>query len=218
MSVFVRHRYFKKISNQGFAYLSLLIFMAILALTVSSLIQVTSLINRRSAEDALLIIGAEYSNALYSYSQYSPPGVEDEPLTLQELLRDTRKPDRVKRHLRQVFPDPVTGSLDWGLVTDPETKRIQGVYSLSENRPIKIGNFSEAYKSFANKLYLRDWIFTAEIGRSIEAGEDAFKSNNNLNNKKFIDPSTLNDPLKKGSSEETPKRNDGLISPNELIK
>jgi hypothetical protein len=175
--------------------------------------------NRRSAEDALLTIGSEYANALNSYSQNSPAGADDEPLSLQELLRDTRNPGAVKRHLRQIFPDPITGSPNWGLVTDPDTKRIQGVFSESETKPVKVGNFSEAFKGFDNKLYLREWVFTAEIGRSIDAGEDAIKSNNNLNkNKKFIDPSTLFDPLKKSPTVDTPQRQDGFISPNELTK
>jgi len=211
--------YINKKSHQGFAYLSLLIFIAILGLTASALVQVTSLMNRRSAEDALLTIGSEYANALNSYSQNSPAGADDEPLSLQELLRDTRNPGAVKRHLRQIFPDPITGSPNWGLVTDPDTKRIQGVFSESETKPVKVGNFSEAFKGFDNKLYLREWVFTAEIGRSIDAGEDAIKSNNNLNkNKKFIDPSTLFDPLKKSPTVDTPQRQDGFISPNELTK
>ena len=174
--------------------------------------------NRRSAEDALLTIGSEYAKALNSYSQNSPSGADDEPLNLQELLRDMRNPSAVKRHLRQIFPDPITGSSNWGLVTDPETKRIQGVFSQSENKAVKVGNFSEAYKNFDNKLYLREWVFTAEIGRSIDAGEDTIKSNNNIDrSKKFIDPSTLFDPLKKSPSVDTPQRKDGFISPNELI-
>ncbi|MEI6791521.1 MAG: hypothetical protein WCK42_10105, partial [Myxococcaceae bacterium] len=94
--------------------------------------------NRRSAEDALLTIGSEYANALKSYSQNSPAGADDEPLSLQELLRDTRNPAAVKRHLRQIYPDPITGSPNWGLVTDPDTKRIQGVFSQSETKPLKV--------------------------------------------------------------------------------
>lgn len=207
-----------KKSQQGFAYLSLLIFIAILGLTTSASVQVTSLMNRRSAEDALLTIGSEYANALNSYSQYSPAGADDEPLSLQELLRDTRNPRAVMRHLRQIYPDPITGSPNWGLITDPDTKRIQGIFSQSETKPVKVGNFSEAFKEFNNKLHLREWVFTAEIGRSIEAGDDSYKSNQNINkNKKFIDPSTLFDPLKKSPSVETPQRKDGFISPNELI-
>jgi type II secretory pathway pseudopilin PulG len=207
-----------KKSQQGFAYLSLLIFIAILGLTTSALVQVTSLMNRRSAEDALLTIGSEYANALNSYSQNSPAGADDEPLSLEELLRDTRNPRAVMRHLRQIYPDPITGSPSWGLVTDPDTKRIQGVFSQSETKPIKVGNFSEAYQGFNNKLQLREWVFTAEIGRSIEAGEDLYKSNKKINTKsKYIDPSTLYVPPKNIPSEDAPRRNDGRISPSELL-
>jgi type II secretory pathway pseudopilin PulG len=204
-------------SQQGFAYLSLLIFIAILGLTTSASVQVTSLMNRRSAEDALLTIGSEYANALNSYSQNSPPGADDEPLSLQELLRDTRNPPAVMRHLRQIYPDPITGSPSWGLVTDPDTKRIQGVFSQSEAKPVKVGNFSQAYQSFGNKLQLREWVFTAEIGRSIEAGEDLYKSSKNIKTKsKYIDPSSLYEPPKSVPVEQAPPRRDGLMSPSEL--
>ena len=206
-----------KKSQQGFAYLSLLIFIAILGLTTSASVQVTSLMNRRSAEDALLTIGSEYANALNSYSQNSPAGADDEPLSLEELLRDTRNPRAVMRHLRQIYPDPITGNSSWGLVTDPDTKRIQGVFSQSETKPVKVGNFSEAFNSFNNKKHLKEWVFTAEIGRSIDAGDNAIQSNNLTKNKKFIDPSTLFDPLKKSPIVDTPQRKDGFISPNELI-
>jgi hypothetical protein len=208
-----------KKSQQGFAYLSLLIFIAIVGFTASALVQVTSLMNRRSAEDALLTIGSEYANALNSYSQNSPAGVDDEPLSLQELLRDTRNPGAVKRHLRQIYPDPITGSPNWGLVTDPDTKRIKGVFSQSETKPVKVGNFSQAFQDFDNKLKIQEWVFTAEIGRSIDAGADALKSNKNLDrNKKFIDPSTLYDPLKeKNPREEAPQSQDGrFMSPSDL--
>ena len=208
-----------KKSQEGFAYLSLLIFIAILGLTVSALAQVTSLMNRRAAEDALLTIGSEYANALNSYSQNSPAGADDEPLSLQELLRDTRNPGVVKRHLRQIYPDPITGSPNWGLVTDPETKRIQGIFSQSETKPVKVGNFSEAFQSFDSKLKLREWVFTAEIGRSIEAGADLLKINKNINNnKKFIDPSSIFDPLKeKAPREEVPQNQDSkFMSPSDL--
>jgi len=211
--------YTTKKSQQGFAYLSLLIFIAILGLTTSALVQVTSLMNRRSAEDALLTIGSEYANALKSYSQNSPAGADDEPLSLQELLRDTRNPAAVKRHLRQIYPDPITGSPNWGLVTDPDTKRIQGVFSQSETKPLKVSNFSEAFQGFDNKLKIREWVFTAEIGQSIDSGADLLKINKNINNnKKFIDPSTIYDPLKeKIPREEAPQSKDGLfVSPSVL--
>jgi len=219
VSCAVKPFYAQKKEQLGFAYLSLLIFISILGMTVASVVQVTALVNRRAAEEALLVVGGEYANALFSYSLFSPPGAPDEPLSLQELLRDTRKPGEVKRHLRQLYPDPVTGGKEWGVVADPETNRIQGVFSQSESRPVKLSNFPEAYASFANKTRLREWVFTPEIGRSIESGGDTSRNGkNNDKNKKFIDPSTLFDPTKKNSVEESPKRNDGFISPNELQK
>jgi len=82
-----------------------------------------------------------------------------------------------------------------------------------------VGNFSQAFQDFDNKLKIQEWVFTAEIGRSIDAGADALKSNKNLDrNKKFIDPSTLYDPLKeKNPREEAPQSQDGrFMSPSDL--
>jgi hypothetical protein len=211
----------KKKSIGGFAYLSLLLFIALLGFVCASAVQVGGLVHRRSVEEALLTIGLEYSKALNSYAQNSPPGVDDEPLSLQELLLDTRQPGRVMRHLRKIYPDPITGSDQWGVIIDPDTKRIGGVHSLSTQKPIKIGGFSEAFSGFMNKEKISDWIFTAEIAQSIELGKDSLMSDKNAaakanGERKFINPSTLFDPTKSSPVEQKPQIREGFISPTQL--
>jgi hypothetical protein len=56
------------------------------------------------------------------------------------------------RHLRRIYADPITGSADWGIVETPDKAGIMGVYSRSEEKPIKQGNFppSEAFDDAEN--------------------------------------------------------------------
>ena len=46
------------------------------------------------------------------------------------------------RHLRRLYRDPITGQDEWGLVEAPGGG-VMGVYSRSEDEPIKSGNFSD---------------------------------------------------------------------------
>jgi type II secretory pathway pseudopilin PulG len=175
-------------ASSGFAYLSLLIFLALLGFVSAMALQVGGLVHRRAAEEALLNIGFEYAKALSSYADQTPAGMEDQPMDLQELLLDKRLPGRV-RHLRQLYPDPVKGSNEWGLKLDPETGRITGIFSLSNQTPIKISNFPFWFNSFNGKSKLSDWEFNAVIFLNKERGDDG-------RNGKFINPRTLIDRSK----------------------
>jgi len=199
-------------ANAGLAYLSLLIFLALLGFVSAMALQVGSLVHRRIAEEALIDVGLEYAKALSSYADKTPAGMEEQPISMQELLLDKRLPGRV-RHLRQLYPDPVTGSEDWGLNLDPDTKRVVGIFSLSDKRPIKIDNFPLGLDTFKGKSRLNEWVFTADIVASIERGDDG----RNRKGTNFINPSTLIDRSKRNTPDEpVAPRTDGFISPNEL--
>jgi hypothetical protein len=60
----------------------------------------------------------------------SVPAGKSQPLprSLEDLLEDTRLPMPVP-HLRRVYPDPMTGEIDWVLVQG--TGGIMGVHSRS---------------------------------------------------------------------------------------
>ncbi len=101
--------------QHGFTYLSLVILVAIIGLASAATIKLGAILQRSAAERELLAIGAEYADALESYAKATPPGQSPLPPSFKELLRDTRFPT-VRRHLRRVYVDPLTGKAEWGIV------------------------------------------------------------------------------------------------------
>jgi type II secretory pathway pseudopilin PulG len=101
--------------QHGFTYLSLVILVAIIGLASAATIKLGSVLQRSAAERELLAIGAEYADALESYAKATPPGQSPLPPSFKELLRDSRFPN-VRRHLRRVYVDPMTGKAEWGFV------------------------------------------------------------------------------------------------------
>ena len=143
----------------GFTYIGLLIFIAILALTAGSTLQVGVLLQRRVAEQELLAIGMEFQEALISYARATPVGQDPLPRSFEDLLKDPRYPE-TRRHLRQVYIDPMTGTAEWGIVISRVGGGMAGVYSLSEAPPIKIDNFLPPFEAFNKKMHYNDWIFS----------------------------------------------------------
>jgi type II secretory pathway pseudopilin PulG len=144
----------------GFTYIGLVVLVAVLGMVGAATLKVGVLLQRTAAEQDLLEFGAAFSEALRSYAAATPPGQPQQPATLQELLKDPRFPT-VRRHLRKVFVDPMTGKAEWGLMTMGDKTGIIGVYSLSTARPFKIGNFDARFVNFDNKEKISDWKFTA---------------------------------------------------------
>jgi type II secretory pathway pseudopilin PulG len=144
--------------QSGFTYLSLMILVAIIGIATAATLQAGSALQRRAAEEELLAIGSEFQMALTSYENATPPGKKRAPDSLQELLKDPRYPN-IRRHLRKLYPDPITGAEEWGVVQAPDGGGIVGFYSLSEKPPIKIGNFDAAFADFAGKTSYREWKF-----------------------------------------------------------
>lgn len=78
------------------------------------------------------------------------------PATLEELLKDERFPG-VRRHLRKVFVDPMTGKAEWGLVQ--VSGRIVGIHSLSTAVPIKQAGFEGDEQAFTGAQSYAEWVF-----------------------------------------------------------
>lgn len=192
-------QHFSKRPDAGFTYLGLLILLAIMGIVSVAAVQVGVVVHRRAAEEALLNVGSEFSRALESYKRATPAGQPDEPATLLDLLKDPRFPG-VVRHLRKLYPDPITGQQEWGILREEESKQIVGVFSLSDAKPIKIANFDLRFKDFAGKSSYQEWVFTST---QADAGS--------ARGTKFISPLEL-----MGEPEANPATNPSTDSSNQL--
>jgi type II secretory pathway pseudopilin PulG len=157
---------------EGFTYVALIILVAIIGLVGALTLKADSLMQRAAAEEELLDIGAAFSAALQSYAAVTPQGQPQQPPSLQDLLKDPRFPEP-RRHLRKIFVDPVTGKAQWGVVYLGEQKGVVAVYSLSQAKPLKVGNFDARFANFDNKEHISDWKFTANAQGLTVAGEAA---------------------------------------------
>lgn len=143
----------------GFTYLGVLFLVVLLGLGLSGAGQLWSISSQRAKEKELLWVGQQYARALKAYHARSP-GAKRYPQELEELLEDRRFPTPV-RHLRQLYRDPLTGSLDWGLVKSADG-RIAGIYSQAPGTPLKQANFPLAWEEFTGMASYRDWRFVAD--------------------------------------------------------
>ena len=141
----------------GFTYIGLLIIVAIISLGATASLGSGVVIQQRLAEAELLAIGLEFRQALQSYSDATPLGQAPAPRELAELLRDPRYPG-VRRHLRRIYPDPLTGTPEWGIVRFPDG-RIAGIHSLKKSPTIRRTGFPTGLEGFAQAERYDEWVF-----------------------------------------------------------
>lgn len=151
---------------RGFTYLSLIVLLMIMGLVAAAALKMGTLMQRAAAEEELLDIGAQFSEALRSYAAATPEGQMKQPRTLQDLLKDPRFPNP-RRHLRKIFVDPVTGKAEWGIVWLGDKVGVLGVYSLSNRRPLKVANFDIRFQNLENKERISDWKFMIAGGDGV---------------------------------------------------
>jgi type II secretory pathway pseudopilin PulG len=145
----------------GFTYLGLIIFVTIIGLVGAATLKIGALLQRAAAEEELLDIGAAFSAALDSYAAATPQGASPYPPSLKELLKDPRVPG-VRRHLRKIFVDPLTGKAEWGVVyLGGGTTGVVAVHSLSTAKPLKIANFDSRFAGLDNADTISAWRFKA---------------------------------------------------------
>ena len=139
----------------GFTYLTVLFIVAIMSGGLALVGEVWHTANAREKEVELLYIGNEYRKAIERYYLSGP--ARQYPKQLSDLIKDPRQPGTV-RHLRKLYPDPITGKDEWGLVKSADGG-FAGVHSLSEDAPIKIAGFAVRDASFEGKTKYSEWEF-----------------------------------------------------------
>lgn len=133
-----------------------LFMVAILGVGLALAGEVWETLAKREKEAELLFIGEQYRQAIRRYYEGTPGGIKRYPRSLQDLLADPRHAS-TQRHLRKLYRDPLGGE-EWGLVKAPDGG-ISGVYSRSEQAPLKTGNFRLRDAGFASAKRYADWTF-----------------------------------------------------------
>jgi type II secretory pathway pseudopilin PulG len=150
----------------GFTYVGLLILVALLGIGLAAVGEIWSTMAQRERERELLFIGAQVRRAIGDYYQ-SSPGIKHYPRRLEDLLEDKRGPV-LRRHLRKIYVDPMTGKPDWAFVIQGD--QILGIHSSSRDQPLKVANFRLADSFFAEGLSYSDWRFVYTPAGSPSAG------------------------------------------------
>jgi|tagenome__1003787_1003787.scaffolds.fasta_scaffold20932589_2 type II secretory pathway pseudopilin PulG len=142
--------------QRGFTYLGLMIIVAVMGMALAAFGTIYSQSAQRDKEAELLFVGEQFRDAIAHYYKTGPGG--QYPKKLEDLVEDKRFPMPV-RHLRRVYRDPITGSTQWGVVETPDKAGIMGVFSRSEDKPIKQGNFSARQADFDAAESYTKWTF-----------------------------------------------------------
>lgn len=140
--------------QRGYTYIGLLVSVVILGLMLTVVSRVWMTTMQREREAQLLWVGHAYRDAIASYYVHGGQF----PQSLEQLLQDDRSPVPL-RHLRQLYPDPMTGAADWTLISDPMSQRIMGVASSSKATPIKRKGFELVDGVFADTDCYCAWQF-----------------------------------------------------------
>lgn len=144
---------------RGFTYVAVLVWVALIGTGLAVTGDVWRTTAQRERENELLFIGEEFRRALTAYYE-SSPGAKRFPVSLGALLKDERYPT-VRRYLRKMYVDPMTGRAEWGVVRQPDGG-IVAVHSLSAARPLRSANFTASQEEFAGKRSYSEWVFRAE--------------------------------------------------------
>jgi type II secretory pathway pseudopilin PulG len=148
---------------RGVVLLAFLLALALAGIGALAAMDVWATARQRERERQLLFVGHQFRAAIRDYYLGGPAGGgRSLPPSLEVLLDDDRYPVPV-HHLRRLYPDPVTGSEDWGLLMAGD--RIMGVYSKSDAAPLKQKGFDPADATFEDRTAYHDWVFAYVPGR-----------------------------------------------------
>ncbi|WP_342617569.1 type II secretion system protein [Rhodoferax sp. GW822-FHT02A01] len=142
---------------------------------------------KRDRENELLRIGQETVHAIALYYTATPGSVKKLPANLEDLLEDRRQIG-ITRYMREIYPDPTTGKMDWDLVRDKQGG-IRGIRSTNDAAPLRAGvAVLDAWSVMSNvtggpavqiaastlqpALHYSDWVFEYQ-DVSVQPGQTA---------------------------------------------
>lgn len=146
-------------SDGGFTFVSMLVLLVVLMLGAGAAGPLWAHQVKREREQELFRVGAAYARAIASYRTASPGSLKQYPTELMQLTRDLRFVATV-RHLRQLYPDPITPSAPWALIKDAQGQII-GVSSQSSDEPLAAGPIDLGDIVLPAARRYSDWKFIA---------------------------------------------------------
>lgn len=146
----------RRAADRGVVLMGLMVLLALAGLALVQFGESAASARQREREAQLLWVGQQYRAALESYYRASPGPVKHLPVSLDELVRDSRFPNPV-RHLRRIYPDPLQPDVPWGLVK--RGSQIIGVYSRSDAEPLRRTGFAPGLESFEGASQYSAWRF-----------------------------------------------------------
>jgi len=84
-----QHRRFRQ---SGVTYLAMLFLVAVMGTLWAAVGEIWSTANQREKEKELLLIGAQFREAIRQYYEHSPGILKKYPGTLEDLMKDERQP------------------------------------------------------------------------------------------------------------------------------
>lgn len=150
----------KRILNKdgGFTFIVLLFIVVISGIMFSATGKVWSNVMKREREAELIFVGLQYVQAIEAY--YKGSGGRHSkmyPSELEFLLEDPRE-NVLKRYLRRLYDDPMTGD-KFEIIKDEVSGKIKGVKSKSTDKVLKTDGFPEELKQLKGKATYSDWEF-----------------------------------------------------------
>ena len=139
--------------QHGSVFMGMLVTVAVVAVMLMETGTLWSSVLQRERELELLARGNEIRRAIGLYYKAGNAF----PKALEDLVHDRRQPT-VKRYLRRVYADPLTGTTEWGVVPGPGDT-IMGVFSQAKGTPFKQGNFAVINQSFTGQGSYQGWVF-----------------------------------------------------------
>lgn len=155
--------------QSGMIYIALLLAVALIGGVSAAGLRVAQTVQARQTEAELIEVGLAYRNALQSYAEATPNGMPGTPESLADLLRDPRYPT-LRRHLRRLYADPLTGKADWIIERGPD-RRIVGIRSTSNRETLKRDGFPPALAALAGKSRYDEWVFSMAMPANNPVGQ-----------------------------------------------
>lgn len=153
------------IAQQGFTYMVILVALVVIGILAEVATLSSAKQKQRVTEQELLFRGNAYLEAIKSY--YLSSQTRQYPKQIDDLLYDNRF--AFKRHLRQAYPEPISGG-EWKLLHNA-SGGIVGVASHDQARPLKQGGFYPPFEHFANAEHYSQWTFLyqpAAVAKNVE--------------------------------------------------